>query len=597
MPKVSISAGAKKRRYNHDRSTLHVTTLDFGRIICSNILPLLSGDKASVDVQQFYRMQPLVVPTFGSAYLRTHAFFVPYRIIAPDWENWYEDTQDATLTKVIPSFSNWHLTSALISGGFATRVATYSSISAMRDSTCDFVVNNTATTWLGYNFTERGRWIYQVLCALGYAPCFSTNEYASAFTDHTPMSALPLLAFCRVLYDSIYPSAYVAQQGFGRLFLNGHNSGVPDFLQQCFRLLFLPYESDFYTSLWSDMNSVTGDNQSALHMKSGDNTPLDVHGTRDHVLVNNTAAFDSSGAAASLSAEVLRKMQALADYMTRNNIVGSRFVERLLARRGTLTRDQKLSCSQHIKSFSTSINIQDVTATTATDTQMLGEQGGKGHMYDSSKLSFEAKEDGFLLFVSCIQPTIGYVQGRKPWCNVWDSRLDYYTEDFDGKMMSPVPNKELFSAFRWSNVPSTVADRAEAWNDFISNGGNPDGVFGFAPIYYQWKKGYDILSGDFLLRSRNTGRESFHTFRLFEQPSSSNVFALNADFLRCDGEQYDRIFASDPTNGSGARYDHFIGYFNFRVNVSSHVLPLNSSMPMFDKSGEQLSVEKNGSKI
>ena len=101
-----------------------------------------------------------------------------------------------------------------------------------------------------------------------------------------------------------------------------------------------------------------------------------------------------------------------------------------------------------------------------------------------------------------------------------------------------------------------------------------------------------------MFNSRNKNLDSYHTFRdvLYNR---SNL-ALDAQFLETDN-QSQRIFAyTGETEGQGvgyAAYDKIFSFFRFDVTRYANMKSLYQSLPMFDRSGKDVSVQYEGGQL
>lgn len=574
MAKMSMRTASRSKANKFDLSSTHVLTQTFGQYRVTNYLPCVPGDKFNISYQQFTRLAPLVVPTFGNFKVKTYAFFVPYRVIWRGFESWYSESVDTSVyTNGAHTFTISTI-SDLFRSSSASGLTTDGT--ASNYDVC-YVANSTSNDVIYRKLTNKGRLFVNILRGLGYNFPLAVNS--STGFHAKKLDALPLLAFARVLYDWLYPSVYVQQQGFGSIFDNSLSELNQGIMLKILSLIFCAYDNDYFTSSWLDFNSpAAGYNPFGVEVESAD--------AQNVIISDKDSVSAIPGQDSALTSAGLRMLQSLSDYVTRNNIVGSRFFERVKARFGFTTQEQRHDFSSFLKVWSDDVNLMDVTATTSTASQNLGEQAGKGVSNGNGSLHFTANEHGALIFLSQIVPSIGYVQGMKPWCRAVSSPREWYTPEFDNVGNQPIPNSELF-------------------NDYMSNpyGGKVqtswrmDGVFGFAPRYSEYKHGQDFLTGDFIFRDRNVGSEAYHTFRLFDGPTANNYtefgIANDAEFRRVDS-QYNRVFAVDPQDEGSSVYDHFFTIMRFNVVAYRHMLSISESIPLFDKSGRDTSFDYLG---
>lgn len=581
--KVSFASSAPAKKNKFDLSSFHMMTTDFGRTVPTNILELVQGDVVDVNLTSFFRMSPLAVPTYGNARFLTRAFFVPNRVIEPAWENFIRQAKDTTIKKTLLSFTNNEFVAYFFSGIFVsnspvavgsgnTFVVRVDDSSAECDISLDYLYGSSSPyTHKNYkfNFTDRGRWLYQVLQGLGYGLNWVYSEVSGAVGgDNTPFDMLPLRAFARCLYDYIYPSAYVDMQGFGWLFTEPDKYNTLDYhLNVVNSLLFAPYDQDHYTSCWQTINSVVANSQVYTSINSLGAAVRDSSGTTIHSDDDDVSVQQNNGAqVTTLSSISLRMLQSISDTLTRHNLVGTRFAERMKALFGFATQENKINQSIFLKSFVMDSNFQDVTNLAQVEGSVLGEMAGKGYSSGNGKLHFECSEYGYLIFITQVVPSIGYYQGRSHM-TIARAPFEYYDGANDGITLAPVRNDELFADYQHNG---------DTYASIQSYGGNPAGVFGFSDFYQYYKHGRDYCTGDFRLGSRNQGLEAYHTLRILPQPSFNSKLELNASFLQVLPHDYDRIFAQ-MSSSSMLRWNSFSSNVNIVTDSDGRALALRGS--------------------
>lgn len=587
--KVSMPTGKKvKSRNKMDVSSTHITTMSMTQLRPTNILYGIKGDKFNVNYGQFTRLSPLVAPTYGSFQLKTYAFWVPLKVIWSDYQNYMENTPDASLAPSALNFSGRDYYDLLINsqlnsvGVFAVQYKT--SDSFLEDENYDVLVyKSTTEEYVYYKLTARGRQLQNLMIGLGYE--MPTYWNTSQLPYIKRFSLLPLLAYARCMYDYIYPSAYVQQQAFGYLFseqiYEKYNEGqLTEILFDIERLCFVPYTQSYWTSLWAKPNQVAvGSNASDFTGGSISST-----GYQAHMNVNENHAYITQGSQSdtlTLTAYGLRLLQMASDFCLRNNIGGTRFHEWMKAHTGWVSQEQDSTRSKFVKSWVDGVEIQDVTNVTTIG--VMGEQAGKGYTSGGGSLNFECKENGFLIFVSMIVPQIGYYQGLKVWCKSIDSREDLYIDDFDSLGMVGIPRKYLY------NCPHKPSD--------VTKFGNSEDAFGYGYRYSLFKIGNDYLSGDFRLGSRNADLDSYHTFR--DVTYGRDNLNLDAQFLHVDN-QYQRVFSNmgeEIAQGEFEQLDTFFTIFRYDVKKTTDMLSISESMPFFDRSGDFVNVDYEGNQL
>lgn len=655
MATINFSTANHERKYRHDISSIHLTTLSINDVKVTNIINVLKGDKISVDYSQFSRLSPLVAPTYGSFDIKTFSFFVPIHTIWHHYEQFKKSTVDSSISPYttpinislfeilreidVDFFRNsdenvtplyYHVTllngnnvSDLVSAlsGMAVPPAPYSGTPA--HDIIYYASNGDGTYWArGIKLTGLGRRVFNLFQSLGYGlpTLYDVTDVASSDSSQIPSyyteerySIYPLLALARVYYDYLYPSYYIEQAGYGYLFTDelyqklfeiDRESAISEILDDIISLtMFNQYAPHFFTQLWQTPTEVVRGSQSNVTQRvevsvgPDQKRHFDINSIKSGTSSNNSLVSavvdaDSSNSRNTLSASALRMLQAVADFALRNNLGGNRLRDYMREHMGYVTNDENSNYSQFLKVFSDSVSIQDVTNMTESSEAVLGQQAGKGYSGGQNRLNFESSSDGILLFVTLVEPKVAYWQGTKAIARAITDRFQLYTPEFDCVGMEAVPRSSVFSQYRdlsdVSRVPRNSLDE----------------VFGFAPMYSdRYKHGNDFLTGDFLLRSRNTGLDSYHTFR--DVLYSRNNLALDIDFLNIDN-QTQRIFSyigedestvSDSVS-SGRSYDlddKMFSFFSFNAVRYSSIKPLTQSLPLFDNDGRDVSMNYVGS--
>ena len=91
-PKTALVPTAIKERSNINLSFPHVSTADFMQFNCACKRVLSPTQTYNVSHNEFTRLQPLDVPTFGDAKIINRAFFVPFRTVMPSWNDFITDS-------------------------------------------------------------------------------------------------------------------------------------------------------------------------------------------------------------------------------------------------------------------------------------------------------------------------------------------------------------------------------------------------------------------------------------------------------------------------------------------------------------------------
>lgn len=294
------------------------------------------------------------------------------------------------------------------------------------------------------------------------------------------------------------------------------------------------------------------------------------------VVSDSTSVFDgsvtprivdtngSNTAPRNITQFLIDSLLATTKYMRRNNIVGWRSLDRYLAHYGVKLEPAVLNRSLYLGKFICDIGIDAIYQQSATEQDVLGAYAGIGLGGGKGHFEFESKEFGQLIMISVCKPRIKYYQGLKR--EMLDkARFEFFNGSYDNLGMQGIARCEVCNSNPYTfNVGQRTAGHITSTQLLPSS---PAALWGFQNRYAHLKQStnQDLLTGDFRFnRAGATSYDYMHQFRsVGEGYNISSTYVIDDNFRDCrDREQYDRIF----TNTSSL-YDHFICYFNFKVNM------------------------------
>lgn len=606
-----------------DLSCDFITTGDFFEVTPVYIKEMVPGEHIRIESEEFTRLQPLNVPTFGRGNINTRGFFVPMRTVMSQWNEFITDAPSVTgalnsstsPTMVVPS-SVPVVHAELICEAFLrqTGVAGYPAILSLNtDSwgvstttapgTYDFKVDVQGTVWY-ITLNQQGRRVKKTLESLGYKvyPKKSTSVGTYPNVPELRWSAMPLLAVAKVYVDwyinSAYGILYEDALWIQRMLNNVNPTSIDVQAPEVVRLLnfivMANYDSDYFVSAWDNpvspnptaftSNIVYSDDTFDNPYKSTVevNTTISSNGTPYMRGFNGTS---SAPTPYYVSEYALTALKSLTDYMKRHQMVGVHAFDRYLSRFGKGLSDEQLRRSKYLGSHKGSIQFGDIMQTTS-DIESglgLGKFAGKGISYDKGVFEYTTNEYGYIILISSIIPSVGYYQGIDRNL-LHTNKLDFWTPEFDNLGVQTIASNELYIPYDGSsNMINTYSY-----------------TFGFTPRYSEYKFSKDRLTGDFTVPSLNWNGDldAWHFMRKFDDTSfagdPSNV-VHSKDFVNgsIDGEQYNRIFQGW---NSKAPQDMFWMIWHF--NVISHS-PMKSMFDTyeFEDKGRKIVEEVNGVKM
>lgn len=576
--KVTTPVPAQKK---FDLSGSHITTADFMQLNPVYYRHMVPGERISVNAQAFTRLAPLAVPTFGRARLNLRAFFVPFRVVMPHFNEFITDTLasnslSTSLISKTPFIPNQSFVDLFLTNEYSTSVQS--------SQAWDFFTGSTY-----YRLTNKGRRAYKLFHSLGYR----WNWFKS---DNVEFSALPLLCYVKVYLDWYAASAYQDTDGYQKLcqLLEKDDVSSSSIFYQysdldavCSFVFNVVYDGDnnVFVTAWDNPVSPNNGLSSSFAFKDISRLGQGDSFTSAPAAVSGGDSTPQLTTADTLITQYgLDALKSLSDYVMRHSLVGARAIDRYLSEFGINLAAEKLRRSVYIGFNSIDINIGDVmqTVNTATgdDPSNLGDYAGQGHGGGQKTWEFETDEFGLFLVCASILPNAGYVQGFDR--NLLHlNKTDFFTHEFDNLGCQAIATGELYQSLGNSFKSSLK-------------------VFGFAPRYYEYKVGRDFLTGDAELHSFSGG-DSWHLFRLFtdssydsDHPSFSSEGDIvhSLSFVRgSDAEQYNRIF-----NNTNPDADKFNLIYQFNVASFMNARTLFDTYD-FEENGKQLTLDAGGTKV
>lgn len=97
--------GSAPRRSSFDLSYEHLLTCDMGQLIPVQVDEAVPGDIWKMGVEAVIRMNPLVAPILHEMKVFFHTFFVPYRLLWDDWEDFISGGEDGDDSSTPPAWA------------------------------------------------------------------------------------------------------------------------------------------------------------------------------------------------------------------------------------------------------------------------------------------------------------------------------------------------------------------------------------------------------------------------------------------------------------------------------------------------------------
>lgn len=467
----------------HDRKL----SMKMGFLVPTFLMDCVPGDKISIKSSFFIRFAPLISPFMHRVQQYCHYYFVPHRLVWPNFEKFITGGEDGLDATVWPYYN----------------------------LALDLVLKGTLHDYLGLPV--------------------ATDIQG---TDAHFISAIPFNSY-QLIYKEYYRDQNLVTDTYNQL-IDGLNSDGENLV-----LRRRSWHRDYFTSALpftqkgpeallpltgtAPVFFKTGEEGQQNLRKVSDGT---VYTVSENILTQGAVAFEGTSGedlfvdiastnfadlsqATNASIKDLRRAYRLQEYLEKNARGGSRYTEWLKIHFGVNSSDKRLNRPEYLGGVSNPVKISEVLNTTPDFTGQelpLGTMGGHGIAVGSGGyVSHYCEEHGYIIGITSVMPMSAYQTGiPRHWLR--QDKFDYFTPEFQHIGEQPILQQEL------------VVSDAEY-----------DTTFGYTPRYAEYKFINSSVHGDFRF-----SLDFWHLGRKF-----AGIPALNQNFIEMDSatEVDDRIFA------------------------------------------------------
>lgn len=519
----------KPGRTAFDLSRSHDFDCDAGCLIPVWFEECVPGDTFKLANRILVRMAPMVAPAFMSWRVATWTFFVPNRLMMPEFDQFISGGRDGEQVFPIPvlyPYANSFVSQSNI--GYNKVVSVSDNNRSLTgfwnapSSDTPFVVGNFSVykwsfwDYAGfpmplmsgkkYNFNDWDTTFQYPYVNVGLefqsAPTFwPYSAYLFVYNEYFRDENLE----DRFVFAPTDPvqCEYIPSSGtpYGHYFLKSSFIGDPfrAASNPCFRnsILTKCWNKDYFTSALpfqqrgvapaiplSGIANVDFNLPDGVGIGSSDMQSLVTATSETNTNFSQYSSLDASKIG-TITVSDLRDIFQTQKWLERNARSGIRYKEFLHAHFGVSPRDERLQRPEFVGGTNSPIAVTQVLQTSATSgDQALGDYAGYGFSADSTRIgTYYCEEYGWLMTLLCIYPDVTYNQGIHPRYTR-RSKLDYFFPEFVNLSEQAVFTRELYV-----NLDTSVTSTAQSKFDSDSM------IFGYQGRYNEFRSVYNQVSG------------------------------------------------------------------------------------------------------
>ena len=577
---------AKNSRGTFDLSKMHTSTMDFFRWDVAHCMPLVPNDVVSLNLHSFVQAAPNPFPINGRMQYGCYSFYVPSRVVWPDWTKYITDLQSGL---TIPYFTFDDLW-----GIFNNQTPSLPP-----------VLHNDAVAYLS-NIMN----LSSILQFLPISGGQGTLSNVPSDIRALKFSAIPLRAAQRCWFDWMRDKAHISDASLGSYCLTtGGHITAAELVQLC-TPKYRCYPKNYITTAFDSPSEVNSSAISSFSnsLKSSSDSGIswtspgtfrqtadsDGSAIGDPVKFAYTSTPSSSPTTLGTQIQDLRSSNSLQTYAERMLVAGKTVLSRFQALFGTNPTIEELQMSDYLGGHEEDLLFQTTNTggSKLADTQssltsvgafgynptngtMMGQKGqdittgsnGAG----LTNVTYKTDEHGYLFVFACITPVPQYYQGLdRDWFRGLDTfasdKFDFFHPDFENEGLQPVLNYEVMLSTKGTSSYSAK------------------GILGFQQKYIDYKYAKDSLGGAFVIPSSKNAFAPMHLGRdvqkLVEDLATADSSTVNSKLtpaILTQATVADEASFDSKFSITSQYVDHFI--VNHRIECIANRPMVQNALP------------------